>query len=392
MTLPDSSESLTEEEKARYDRQIRVWGAEAQTRIQKARVLVVGLNGLHPEVVKNIVLAGVGVVVVDHRTVMESDLAYNFFLTDHDLGKNVAEAAVPRIQELNSFASVSVESRTLQDILLLTGLDDYIAQFSEVLVSGGECCALSSAIRINEACRKEGTNNGGIPFFWSSVGGTEGLFVSDFGANFEFTKTMTATTNKAAAAAAVATDLTADSTSSSSSSSSSRKRKSTEVDKEEEATAETETPPAKVQVPVPFPSFAAVINKPWAEIKARKMPEPVSFARCVLMAKLSETGAASGNAAEDLISSELTQNGVVPTFLSKSTETAGGGGDDARSLQMLPRYPSVSTCSILGSYLAQEVIKGISRSAAPNFNASVCQGDGTGICVYPINEKMTSPI
>ena len=46
---------LTEEEKARYDRQIRVWGAEAQTRIQNAKILVVGLNGLHPEVVKNVV-------------------------------------------------------------------------------------------------------------------------------------------------------------------------------------------------------------------------------------------------------------------------------------------------------------------------------------------------
>ena len=56
------TEKLTEEQKARYDRQIRVWGAEAQSRLQNAKVLVVGLNGLHPELVKNIVLAGVSVV------------------------------------------------------------------------------------------------------------------------------------------------------------------------------------------------------------------------------------------------------------------------------------------------------------------------------------------
>jgi len=49
---------LSREEADRYDRQIRVWGAEAQTRIRDSVVFVAGLNGLHPEVVKNIVLAG----------------------------------------------------------------------------------------------------------------------------------------------------------------------------------------------------------------------------------------------------------------------------------------------------------------------------------------------
>ena len=81
------SEQLSEEEKARYDRQIRVWGAEAQTRIQNAKVIMIGLNGVHPEVVKNIVLAGVGVVLLDKRVVTMSDLAYNYFLTSGDVGK-----------------------------------------------------------------------------------------------------------------------------------------------------------------------------------------------------------------------------------------------------------------------------------------------------------------
>jgi ubiquitin-like 1-activating enzyme E1 A len=49
---------LSREEADRYDRQIRVWGAEAQGRIRDSVVFVAGLNGLHPEVIKNIVLAG----------------------------------------------------------------------------------------------------------------------------------------------------------------------------------------------------------------------------------------------------------------------------------------------------------------------------------------------
>ena len=41
---------LTESEAQRYDRQIRVWGAEAQSRIQNSRVLVCGLSNMNVEV------------------------------------------------------------------------------------------------------------------------------------------------------------------------------------------------------------------------------------------------------------------------------------------------------------------------------------------------------
>lgn len=41
---------LTESEAQRYDRQIRVWGAEAQSRIQNSRVLVCGLSKMNIEV------------------------------------------------------------------------------------------------------------------------------------------------------------------------------------------------------------------------------------------------------------------------------------------------------------------------------------------------------
>jgi len=43
-------QQLTEQEKERYDRQIRVWGAEAQSRIQSSKVLICGLRGLAVEV------------------------------------------------------------------------------------------------------------------------------------------------------------------------------------------------------------------------------------------------------------------------------------------------------------------------------------------------------
>lgn len=57
---------LSKEEAAIYDRQIRLWGADAQKRMSSARVMVVGdvLSNLGNEVVKNVCLAGVGTVIV----------------------------------------------------------------------------------------------------------------------------------------------------------------------------------------------------------------------------------------------------------------------------------------------------------------------------------------
>jgi L-fucose isomerase-like protein len=43
-----SAHQMTDHE--RYDRQIRVWGAEAQARLQNSRVLICGLQNLNIEV------------------------------------------------------------------------------------------------------------------------------------------------------------------------------------------------------------------------------------------------------------------------------------------------------------------------------------------------------
>lgn len=48
------SSELSQAETDRYDRQVRIWGAEAQKRLQTAKVLLCGLRGLNVEVAKNI--------------------------------------------------------------------------------------------------------------------------------------------------------------------------------------------------------------------------------------------------------------------------------------------------------------------------------------------------
>jgi ubiquitin-like 1-activating enzyme E1 A len=73
-----------------YDRQIRLWGVDAQKRMSKTRVLVYSINGLCAEICKNLVLSGVGNVhLMDDRKVTEVLLSTNFFVREQHIGQNV---------------------------------------------------------------------------------------------------------------------------------------------------------------------------------------------------------------------------------------------------------------------------------------------------------------
>jgi len=58
--------------------------------MRNATVLVINLKGLATETIKNIVLAGIGkLVVLDSENVTEEDLGAGFFFRDADVGTNV---------------------------------------------------------------------------------------------------------------------------------------------------------------------------------------------------------------------------------------------------------------------------------------------------------------
>jgi molybdopterin/thiamine biosynthesis adenylyltransferase len=61
-------------------------------RMRNATILVLHLRGVATEVIKNIVLAGIGkIIIVDDEQVHEEDLGAGFFFRDEDIGKKVSE-------------------------------------------------------------------------------------------------------------------------------------------------------------------------------------------------------------------------------------------------------------------------------------------------------------
>lgn len=143
-------EELTEQETALYDRQIRVWGADAQRRLSKAHILVSGLRGTVVEFCKNIVLAGVGsLTLIDDRPVTKEALSANFLIDPDDnefTGKSLAELCCDSLKDFNPMVRVSVENGDLSSF----GVDFY-DKFDVVVVS---CCSITAKRLINEKCRK----------------------------------------------------------------------------------------------------------------------------------------------------------------------------------------------------------------------------------------------
>lgn len=82
---------MSADEMALYDRQIRLWGAQAQERIRSAHILLVSLRALGTEIAKTLTLAGISsLTIVDDGLVTEEDLGAQFFVRGEDVGKPVS--------------------------------------------------------------------------------------------------------------------------------------------------------------------------------------------------------------------------------------------------------------------------------------------------------------
>lgn len=117
-------------DESRFDRQERItwWDQE---RLASAKVLVVGAGALGNEVVKNLVLVGVGeVVVLDFDTVEMSNLSRCVFFRPEDEGRPKADALAERANEISPATRVTGLARDIRSFG--TG----IALRADVMVGG----------------------------------------------------------------------------------------------------------------------------------------------------------------------------------------------------------------------------------------------------------------
>ncbi|TCD70849.1 hypothetical protein EIP91_001540 [Steccherinum ochraceum] len=156
-----------------YSRQLYVLGHEAMKRMAASNVLIVGLKGLGVEIAKNVILAGVkSVTVYDPEPVEIADLSTQFFLRQEDVGKSRAEAAAPRLAELNAYVPVrNLGGQPGQEITV-----ELIKGFQAVVLCGA---SLSKQVEINDW-----THANGVHFIAAETRGLFGSVFNDFGPKF----------------------------------------------------------------------------------------------------------------------------------------------------------------------------------------------------------------
>ena len=102
----------------KYDRQIRIWGADGQRRLNTSTVLCLGISAAGTETLKNMVLPGIGFIrIVSDDLVQERDFHRNFFIEQDSLGKNLAEEVLGNLLEMNPDAKGDCRVKSVQAYL-----------------------------------------------------------------------------------------------------------------------------------------------------------------------------------------------------------------------------------------------------------------------------------
>ncbi|AGT34535.1 MAG: HesA/MoeB/ThiF family protein [Thermofilum sp.] len=149
MTSKENKGLLTKEELERYDRQIRVWGIEAQEKIKRAKVAVVGAGGLGSPVSYYLAAAGVGsLLIVDSEIIETSNLNRQILHWTSDIGRPKVESAKEKLEKLNPNVTIKVVRKKIES------LDDAIEIAREVDIVVDCLDNWATRFLLNEACVK----------------------------------------------------------------------------------------------------------------------------------------------------------------------------------------------------------------------------------------------
>lgn len=153
---------LTNDEIALYDRQIRLWGLEAQAKIKTAKILVINLSAVGTEIVKNLMLGGVGSLsIIDDHKISSEDLLSQYYILERDIGKYRLDSAAEKVQELNPRVKFVTHTESVDD-----RPQEWFAQYDLVVATQ---LTQKQILRVNGFTRALK-----IPFYSTGVSGLYG--------------------------------------------------------------------------------------------------------------------------------------------------------------------------------------------------------------------------
>lgn len=168
-----------------YDRQIRLWGAEAQKKMRNCKILYIHVTGASSEVIKNLVLAGIAATLCDPRPSEVLQGASRCFFTplDNENGENgnkkmkyasAAHAAQSRVEELNPLlGSCPLLTKPVSELD-----ENDLKDFTVVVASQ---IPMDEAVRLSQIVTKQGN-----AFYTADCFGMRGAAMMDLGADFEY--------------------------------------------------------------------------------------------------------------------------------------------------------------------------------------------------------------
>ena len=159
----------------KYDRQLRIWGAQGQSDLERASVCLLGCSATGTETLKNLVLGGIqGFTAVDGGLVCARDTGSNFFLSSSDVGRPRAVAVTARLVALNR----SVQGTAVEEDprVLVATRPETLRAFDLVVINGFEG---SFAARVASVCAELG-----IKYVWVRSYGMVGYLRLGGGAHY----------------------------------------------------------------------------------------------------------------------------------------------------------------------------------------------------------------
>jgi sulfur-carrier protein adenylyltransferase/sulfurtransferase len=147
--------SFSRKELARYNRHIIIpeFGLEAQQKLKKSRVLVIGSGGLGSPLLLYLAAAGVGHIgIVDFDTVDDSNLHRQVLFGVAEVGRPKVDAAKERLEGINPYIQIKVYNTQFTSQNALEMVKDY-----DVVADGTD--NFPTRYLVNDACVLSGKPN-----------------------------------------------------------------------------------------------------------------------------------------------------------------------------------------------------------------------------------------